>query len=345
MAEPGTAKPAERRLDLLSVVAPMYNEEGTAEELYSRVVGALEGIPFELLLVDDFSTDATPEILDRLAANDPRVKVLYLSRNFGHQAALTAGLEHAAGDAVVMLDGDLQDPPEVILEMLSRWREGYDVVYGQRARRAGETRAKLATARWFYKLFARMTRLDLARNAGDFRLLDRRALDALLSMSERNRFLRGMTVWIGYPQVAVPYDRDPRFAGETKYTWRAMIHFALDAISSFSWVPLQAATVLGFVFSIVAFLALPLVVIARFANHPGAGVSTVLFVVLFLGGVQLITVGLIGEYVGRIYDEVKRRPLYLVRDRRNVAPPEEPGPGTQESEEVSAAPSSPWPPE
>ena len=197
------------------------------------------------------------------------------------------------------------------------------------ARRSGETRAKLATARWFYKLFARMTRLDLARNAGDFRLLDRRALDALLSMSERNRFLRGMTVWIGYSQVAVPYDRDPRFAGETKYTWRAMVRFALDAFSSFSWMPLQAATVLGFIFSIVAFLALPLVIIARYANHPVAGVSTVLFVVLFLGGIQLITVGLIGEYVGRIYDEVKQRPLYLVRERRNVASPET---GTEESE-------------
>jgi glycosyltransferase involved in cell wall biosynthesis len=321
MADIGTFKRAPRRLELLSVVAPMYNEEGTAEEFYARVVSALEGIPFELLLVDDCSNDSTGEILDRLAANDPRVRVIFLSRNFGHQAALTAGLEHASGDAVVMLDGDLQDPPEVIVQMLDRWREGYEVVYAQRARRAGETRAKLATARWFYRLFARMTRLDLARNAGDFRLLDRKALDALLSLSERNRFLRGMTVWIGFEQIAVPYDRDARRAGETKYTWRKMFRFALDAISSFSWMPLQAATVLGFIFSIVAFLSLPLVIIARYTGHPVEGVSTVLFVVLLLGGIQLITVGLIGEYVGRIYDEVKQRPLYLVRERRNLPDP------------------------
>jgi len=314
----------------------MYNEEGTAEELYSRVVSALEGVPFELILVDDCSRDATPLILDRLAANDPRVRVLYLSRNFGHQAAISAGLDHARGDAVVMLDGDLQDPPEVILEMLERWREGYEVVYAQRSRRRGETRAKLATARWFYKLFARLTRLDLAGNAGDFRLLDRVALDALNSMHERNRFLRGMSVWIGYRQVAVPYERDERFAGETKYTWRKMMRFALDAISSFSWMPLQAATVLGFIFSAVAFLAMPLVIVARFTGSPVAGVTTVLLVVLLLGGIQLITVGLIGEYVGRIYDEVKRRPLYLVRERRNVAPPEEPE--ADESERISASP-------
>jgi polyisoprenyl-phosphate glycosyltransferase len=313
----------ERPLGLLSVVAPMYQEEGTAEEFYSRVVSALEGLPFELLLVDDCSSDATPQILDRLAANDPRVRVIFLSRNFGHQAALTAGLEHARGDVVAMLDGDLQDPPELILEMLERWREGYDVVYAQREHREGETRLKLATARWFYKLFAKVTRIDLARNAGDFRLLDRTALDALLSLHERNRFIRGMTVWIGYRQIAVPYNRDPRFAGETKYTWRKMMKFALDAISSFSWVPLQAATVLGFVFSIVAFMAMPLVIIARLTGSPAAGVTTVLLAVLLLGGIQLISVGLIGEYVGRIYDEVKRRPLYLVRERRNVAPPEE----------------------
>jgi polyisoprenyl-phosphate glycosyltransferase len=210
------------------------------------------------------------------------------------------------------------------------------VIYAQRAQRRGETRAKLATARWFYRLFARVTRLDLAGNAGDFRMLDRTALDALRSMHERNRFLRGMSVWIGYRQIAVPYDRDSRFAGETKYTWTKMMKFALDAISSFSWMPLQAATVLGFIFSIVAFLAMPLVIIARFTGDPVAGVTTVLLAVLLLGGIQLITVGLIGEYVGRIYDEVKRRPLYLVRERRNVAPPEEPE--TDESERISAAP-------
>jgi dolichol-phosphate mannosyltransferase len=194
---------------------------------------------------------------------------------------------------------------------------------------------KLRTARWFYRLFAKVTRLDLAQNAGDYRLLDRRALDALLSLRERNRFLRGMSVWIGFRQVAVPYDREERFAGETKYTWRKMARFALDAISSFSWMPLQVATVLGFVFSIVAFLALPLVIVARVTGIYVPGVSSILFVVLFLGGIQLITVGIIGEYVGRIYDEVKERPLYLVRETRN-----DPAPGgggeSSEPEQVGA---------
>src|SRR2546423_5780589 len=297
MAELDPATP-DRMLGLLSVVVPMYNEEGTAEELYSRLVSALDGVRFELVVVDDCSTDATALILNRLADNDPRVRVIFLSRNFGHQAALTAGLEHARGDAVAMLDGDLQDPPEVLVEMLERWREGYEVVYAQRTRREGETRLKLTTARWFYRLFARVARLDLARNAGDFRLLDRTALDALLSLHERNRFIRGMTVWIGFRQIAVPHDRDPRFAGETKYTWRKMVHFALDAISSFSWVPLQAATVLGFVFSIVAFLAMPLVIIARYTGHPVAAGTTVLLVLLPPGGLQLIPRGMVGADVG-----------------------------------------------
>jgi polyisoprenyl-phosphate glycosyltransferase len=305
---------------LVSVVAPMYDEEETVDVFYDRVRDALDGVRFELLLVDDASNDRTPELLDRLAGADPRVRVLHLSRNFGHQAALTAGLEHASGDVVVMLDGDLQDPPELIPTMLDHWRAGSDVVFGVREARTGETRFKLATARWFYRLFARVTRLDLRENSGDFRLMSRRALDAVLSMRERNRFLRGMTVWIGFTQTAVPYERDPRYAGTTKYTPRRMLRFALDAFSSFSSVPLQAATLLGFFFSAVAFLGLPLVVVARYAGIYTRGVPSVLFAVLLLGGIQLITVGIIGEYVGRIYDEVKRRPLYLVKESRNVEP-------------------------
>ncbi len=241
-----------------------------------------------------------------------------LSRNFGHQAAITAGLEHAQGAAVVMLDGDLQDPPEVIPEMLARWREGADVVYGVRESRAGESRFKLTTASWFYRLFARLTKLQLVENSGDFRLLDRRALDAVLALRERNRFLRGMTVWVGFVQTAVPYARDARHAGETKYTLRKMVRFSLDAVASFSSFPLQIATFLGFIFSAVAFISLPLVVVARVLNIYDAGVPSLLFVVLLLGGIQLITVGIIGEYVGRIYDEVKHRPLYVVRSRRNL---------------------------
>jgi glycosyltransferase involved in cell wall biosynthesis len=316
-----------RSLELLSVVAPMHNEEETVDAFYERVRTALDGIgPFELVIVDDGSTDRTPELLDRLASTDPRVAVVHLSRSFGHQAALTAGLEHARGNAVAMIDGDLQDPPELMVDMVARWREGADVVYAVRSERAGETRMKLATAGWFYRLFARVAQVDLEQNSGDFRLLDRRALDALLSMRERNRFLRGMTVWIGFTQTAIPYERDARFAGETKFTPRKMLRFAFDAITSFSWLPLQAATLLGFFFSALAFIGLPLVIVARFAGVYVPGVSSVLFVVLLLGGIQLITVGLIGEYVGRIYDEVKGRPLYLVASRRNidVAAPEDP---------------------
>jgi glycosyltransferase involved in cell wall biosynthesis len=307
-----------RSLELLSVVAPMHNEEATVDAFYERVLTALDGIAFELVVVDDGSTDGTAELLDRLAATDPRVAVVHLSRSFGHQAALTAGLEHARGDAVTMLDGDLQDPPELIVPMLDAWRAGSEVVYAVRRQRAGESRTKLATARWFYKLFARVAQVDLEQNSGDFRLLDRRAVDALLRMRERNRFLRGMTVWIGFTQTAIPYERDARYAGETKFTTRKMLRFAFDAITSFSWLPLQAATLLGFFFSALAFFGLPLVIAARVAGIYVPGVSSVLFVVLLLGGIQLITVGLIGEYVGRIYDEVKGRPLYVVGSVRNI---------------------------
>jgi dolichol-phosphate mannosyltransferase len=296
----------------------MHNEEETVDAFYARVVSALDGLPFELIITDDASKDSTPEKLEALCEKDDRVKVISLSRNFGHQSALTAGLEHATGDAVVMIDGDLQDPPELILKMVEEWLLGADVVYAVRESREGETRFKKATASWFYKMFEKLARLDLGQNSGDFRLVDRRALDALLCLKERNRFLRGMTVWIGFKQTAITYKRDPRFAGETKFTLSKMMRFAFDAISSFSWFPLQLATLLGFVFATIAFIGLPLVVIARIAGAYVPGVSTILFAVLLIGGIQLITVGIIGEYVGRIYDEVKQRPLYIVSGRRNV---------------------------
>lgn len=308
----------ERRLELLSVVAPVYNEEATLETFYARVCDALEGIVFELVLVDDGSTDASPDLLERLAADDPRVRVVFLSRNFGHQTALTAGLDHAGGSAVVMLDADLQDPPELIPRMLDHWRSGCDVVYAVRERRDGESWFKLTTARWFYRLFDRLAQVDLHHNSGDFRLLDRRPLDALLSMRERNRFLRGMTVWVGYRQAAVPYQRDARYAGETKYTISKMLRFSLDAVSSFSHRPLQLATLLGFLISTLAFIAIPVVVGLRLAGSYLPGFGTVTIAVLLLGGIQLIAIGIIGEYVGRIYDEVKGRPLYLVRSRLNA---------------------------
>jgi polyisoprenyl-phosphate glycosyltransferase len=320
---PGVSDPAVstgpgRQVKLLSVVAPVYNEEATIEQFYARVVAALQGLRFELVLVDDGSTDGSDAELNKLASNDPRVRVVHLSRNFGHQTALTAGLDHARGNPVVMLDADLQDPPELIPRMLEDWRAGCDVVYAVREEREGESRFKLATARWFYRLFDKLAQVELEHNAGDFRLLDRRPLDALLSMRERNRFLRGMTVWVGYRQAAVPYRRDPRYAGTTKYTIPKMLRFSLDAISSFSHRPLQLATWLGFMISTLAFVAIPVVVVLRLSGSYLPGFGSVTIAVLLLGGIQLIAIGIIGEYVGRIYDEVKGRPLYLVRSRVNI---------------------------
>jgi polyisoprenyl-phosphate glycosyltransferase len=302
---------------LLSVVAPVYDEEELVEAFVARAKSSVAEWNFELVLVDDGSKDSTPEILDRLADEDPRVRVVHLSRNFGHQAALTAGLEHAVGDAVAMIDADLQDPPELIPEMVHRWQEGSDVVYAVRKEREGETAFKLATASWFYKLFRQLAQVDLEPNSGDFRLLDRRALDALLSMTERSRFLRGMTVWVGFSQTAVSYERDARAAGETKYTLRKMLRFSLDAIASFSHVPLQLATYVGLLSAGLAFIAIPVVIAMHFAGSYLPGFGTITIAILLLGGIQLIALGVIGEYVGRIYDEVKHRPLYIVRDERN----------------------------
>ena len=310
-----------REPELLSVVAPMYEEEDTVDPFTERVAAALGHLNYELILVNDGSKDGTRDAMARAAARDPRVKVVSLARNFGHQPALTAGLEHARGDAIVMLDGDLQDPPEVIPEMLEQWRKGIDVVYAVREQRLGETAFKRVTAKGFYKTFRRLTGLNLAVESGDFRLMDRRALDALLKMPERNRFLRGMTVWIGFSQIAVPFVRQERHAGVTKYPLRKMLRFSFDAITSFSSTPLQWATFLGFVFSMVAFLAIPLTVVARYANIFERGVPTTIIIVLLLGGIQLITLGIIGEYIGRIYDEVKHRPLYVVGERINVEEP------------------------
>ena len=301
---------------------------------HARTAAALEGIEFELILVDDGSGDGTGEQLRALAAADDRIKLITLSRNFGHQAALSAGLEHARGDVVAMIDGDLQDPPELIPEMLAAWRRGADVVYAVRESRDGETAFKLASARWFYRLFAKLARIELAHDSGDFRLMDRAPLDALLSMPERNRFLRGMTVWVGFTQTAVGYRREARAGGTTKFTFARMLRFAFDAITSFSHAPLQAATLLGFIFSMLAFLAIPLTIVARYTDIYSRGVPSTIVIVLLLGGIQLITVGIIGEYVGRIYDEVKHRPLYVVRDRVNVEAPER-------TERADAQPASP----
>jgi polyisoprenyl-phosphate glycosyltransferase len=315
-----------RELHLLSVVAPMLDEEALASAFHARVAVALGAIPFELVVVDDGSRDRTPEILDRIASRDPRVRVLHLSRPFGHQLALTAGLDHARGDAVVLIDGDLQDPPEVIPQLVERWREGIDVVVAKRRVRSGETRFKLLTARGFYALMGRLAQVPLEPNAGDFRLLDRQVVDALAGLRERNRFLRGMTAWVGFESAVVEYDREARAGGATKFPLRRMVRFAWDGISSFSHVPLQIATFLGFFFALVALALLPLTVVARYTGIYERGVPSLLFIILLIGGIQLMTLGVIGEYVGRIYDEVKRRPLYVVRKHVGGAPEDPEGP-------------------
>jgi polyisoprenyl-phosphate glycosyltransferase len=311
------SEPSPRIPTLLSVVAPVYDEEELIEEFIARTSAAIADYEFELVLVNDGSSDGTAALLDRAAAADPRVRVVHLSRNFGHQAALTAGLEHALGDAVAMIDADLQDPPELIPDMIAQWSQGADVVYAVREQREGETAFKLATASWFYKLFDKLAQVDLEPNSGDFRLLDRRALDALLAMNERSRFLRGMTVWVGFNQTAVSYQRDARHAGETKYTLRKMLRFSLDAITSFSHLPLQLATYAGMFSAGLAFIAIPVVIVLRVFDSYLPGFGSITIAILLLGGIQLIALGLIGEYVGRIYDEVKHRPLYIVREERN----------------------------
>jgi len=306
---------------LVSVTAPAHNEGNVLERFYERVRDALDGHEFELVVVDDGSTDDSAEVLDRLAAEDDRVRVVHLSRSFGYQAAVAAGIDHVRGDVVVTIDADLQDPPELIPDLIAEWSRGADVVYAVRSERRGEGRLKLASARWFTRVFTRLAELEIPRDAGDYRLLDKRAVEALRQLPERNRFMRGLSVWIGFRQSSVPYVRDPREVGDTKYRWRTLMRISLDAISSFSHVPLQIATVAGFVVSFFAFLGIPYVIVNKLLGFYVEGVSTLMFAVLLLGGIQLITLGIIGEYVSRIYDEVKRRPLYVVSERRNVDEP------------------------
>lgn len=304
---------------LLSIVVPCYNEEAVLGELQSRLASVLEqigGLDGEIVYVDDGSTDQTPELLRELQASESRVRVVSLSRNFGHQLAVTAGLEHAGGDAVVIIDADLQDPPEVIPEMITRWRDGYHVVYGLRARREGETTFKLWTAKIFYRLINRLSEVEIPLDVGDFRLIDRRVVDVLLTMPERDRFLRGMVSWIGFRQSAVIYDRSARYAGETKYSLIKMVRFAVDSVISFSFAPLRLAIWVGFAAIVAAFAGIIYALIIRIYTTTWVRGWTSLFTaVLFLGGVQLITLGIVGEYVGRIYAEVKLRPLYVVRER------------------------------
>jgi len=298
-----------------SIVAPVFNEEQTLPHFYKRIITVMEQMAesFELLLINDGSRDASLQIMQNLHEHDPRVRVVDFSRNFGHQIAISAGLDYAQGDGVIILDADLQDPPEIIPELIARWKDGAEVVYAQRSKRLGETGFKLITAKLFYRLVERITSIDIPRDTGDFRLLDRQVVETLVKMREQHRFMRGLSAWVGFRQEAVPYERQERLAGTTKYPLYKMIRFSLDAITGFSHVPLQLATTFGFLLAGASLIGIVIAVILRVFTGAIVGQASTLILVLFLGGVQLIFLGILGEYLGRIYDEVRARPLYIVR--------------------------------
>lgn len=298
-----------------SIVAPCWNEEATLPELHRRISQVMETLEesWELVLINDGSTDKTGQVMQKLHEADPHVHYIEFARNFGHQIAVTAGMDYAQGKVVILIDSDLQDPPELILKMLDKWREGYKVVYAVRSERKGETWFKLFTAQLFYRLIYRITDVNIPLDTGDFRLMDRQVVDQMKAMKEHHRFIRGLTSWVGFEQTGVEYVREERFAGETKYPLRKMVRLAITAITGFSIFPLQLATFVGFATAIVSAIFIILVIIARLSGYQAfAGQATTLIMVLFLGSVQLISLGIIGEYLGRIYDEVRNRPLYVV---------------------------------
>lgn len=300
-----------------SIIVPIYNEIDNLPELYRRLKEVMDGNgdPWELILVDDGSTDGSTDKIRDLAQKDNIVRPVIFARNFGHQVAITAGWDYARGDAVVIIDADLQDPPEVILDLAKKWKEGYEVVYAVRGEREGESWFKKFTAAAFYRLIYSITDVKIPVDTGDFRLMDRKVVNVLKQMKERHRFPRGMSAWVGFKQVGVTYKRAARLAGVTKYPFRKMFKLAVNAITGFSYFPLQVATFFGFFSAGVSILAIPVVAILRLAgSHFFEGQTTTLISVLFLGGVQLISLGILGEYVGRLYDEAKGRPLYIVRD-------------------------------
>lgn len=304
-----------------SVVIPIYNEAEVLPTLYQRLTKVMEelGEPYEIIFINDGSTDESPKLLLDLQAQDTRVKVVSFSRNFGHQIAITAGLDYSSGDPVIVMDGDLQDPPEVILQLLAQWQAGNEIVFAVRASREGEGFFKRITASLFYRILRRLTTTEIPVDAGDFRLMSRVAVEALKPIRERNRFVRGLVGWIGFRHTSIKYVRDRRYAGETKYPLTKMIRFALNGIFSFSLLPLQLATYLGFGVSLLSSTYLLYAVwLKLFTTRVVQGWASVIVAVLFMGGVQLVSLGIIGEYIGRIYEEVKQRPLYLVNAPRRV---------------------------
>jgi len=303
---------------VISIIAPVFNEEPIINELYRRLVEVLDktGEPWELVMVNDGSSDKSGELMRALAERDERVRVINFARNFGHQNAVTAGMDYTRGDAVVVIDADLQDPPEVILDLIAKWREGYHVVYAVRSERIGETWFKKFTAKMFYRLIYRITDVDIPLDTGDFRLMDRQVVNAVKAMREHNRFIRGMTSWVGFKQTGVHYVRQERFAGTTKYPFKKMMKFALDAITGFSYFPLQITIYVSLILALLAVLAVPLVAVLRLATGASVfeGQATTLIVLLFMSSFQLFFFFIMGQYVARIYDEVRHRPLYIVSE-------------------------------
>lgn len=307
-----------------SVVVPVYNEEDVIKETYRRLKEIMASMnePYEILFVNDGSRDKTADMLEEICAMDQRAKFIEFSRNFGHQPAITAGMDFACGDAVVVIDADLQDPPELIPRMIEKWREGYDVVYGRRLKRKGETIFKRTTSKLFYRFLKCMTDFDIPVDTGDFRLIDRRVCDALKQVGERNRYIRGLISWLGFKQIGIEYTREKRFAGKTKYPLKKMVKFAFDAITSFSYKPLKLSSYMGMLLSFFSFVYLIVVICQKlFTARTVPGWASTLAASLFFNGIVLVLLGVIGEYIGRIYDEVKGRPLYVIRRTKNIGQP------------------------
>ncbi|QWU47930.1 glycosyltransferase family 2 protein [Bacillus sp. NP247] len=306
---------------LISVVVPMYFEEEVAQECYNRLKSVMlqNNINYEFVFVNDGSTDRTMEILSEIAANDYRTKIVNFARNFGHQVAVTAGIAAAKGDAIVIIDADLQDPPEVIPELIAKWEEGYEVVYAKRKQRKGETWFKLLTAKYFYKFLNYMSDIDIPKDTGDFRIIDRKVADVFNQMTERNRFIRGMMSWVGFRQTYVEYERDERFAGETKYPLKKMIKFASDGIIAFSTKPLRIVMSLGLLSVLISIAVLLYTITVKIiGNDTQTGWASIMVAITFFSGIQLLGLGIVGQYIARIYDESKNRPIYIVKETVNL---------------------------
>ncbi|WP_129708694.1 glycosyltransferase family 2 protein [Priestia megaterium] len=309
-----------------SIVVPVYNEEEVIHETYRRLTEVMRSTKeaYELLFVNDGSRDRTAQIIKEYSEQDPAVVLLDFARNFGHQIAITAGMDYARGEAVVVIDADLQDPPELILEMIEKWKQGFDVVYAKRTKRKGETYFKKQTAAMFYRFLRAMTDIDIPLDTGDFRLLDRKVCNQMNSIQEKNRFVRGLVSWVGFKQIAVEYERDERLAGESKYPLKKMLKLSMDGITSFSYKPLKLASYAGVTLSGIGFIYLLVVLYLKlFTDSTITGWSSLIVIQLFFSGIILIILGMIGEYIGRIYDETKNRPLYIVREKYQLEPRKE----------------------